>query len=54
VPVAVSDPGSISALEEAAHGRFLSASYAGVYQKSGSQPAAVKTKSPRAMLGLEG
>jgi hypothetical protein len=54
VPVAVSDPGSISALEEAAHGRFLSASYAGIYQKPSSQPAAVKTKSPRAMLGLEG
>jgi hypothetical protein len=33
VPISVADPGSIARLEEAADGRFLSASYPGVYRR---------------------
>ena len=39
VPVSISDPGAINALEEAAHGRFLSASYPGTYDHK--RPGAV-------------
>jgi hypothetical protein len=53
VPVSVSDPQSINKLEEAAHGRFLSASYPGVHNKDGATkataPTALKTGKVRAM-----
>lgn len=51
VPVAVSDPGSIEALEEAASGRFLSASYPGVYRRLDVPEIAPRAKVRAMTLG---
>ncbi len=58
VPVSVSDPGSIAKLEEAAHGRFLSASYPGTYNNKRANPSVLADDfakpRARAMVNLGG
>jgi hypothetical protein len=50
----VSDPGSITQLEEAAHQRFLSASYPGTYNKEHQHDAATAvTPRVRRLAGME-
>jgi len=54
VPVSVSDPGSIAKLEEAANGRFLSASYPGVYRNDAKlEPPFQQVKNVRAIGRME-